>query len=262
VALVAPGCTNDFDGLLDLGVGAATSSSSSNAESTPGAGGSPTGGGGQPAGGQTGSGGSAGAETGGTGGVTVKCAPGNSDQFEDAFDDNVPTGWMNYASGSASIEETQGELRMHVSDTLGVGNFAGYLTIDPLDLRGCSILLRAVALPADDVQAYIGFGDQSSDNSVAIGADAGTISFCVAALGVQECEDQAHVATDVWWRIRTDSTSLFMETSADGAVWAIRRTLSPLPDYVASAYANIGAGSQDPVQGSYDATLDDFNLPP
>jgi hypothetical protein len=266
LAVAATSCTKDFDGLLgDAATGGASSAASSLATggTGPGAGGtavsSATTGGGAATGG-AGTGGSA---AGGSGGGMRACNPGNADQFVDDFQDGVATGWVTYASGSASVQEAQGKLKLHASDTTGIGNYAGYTSAAAFDLRGCRVIIHALDVPDEDVKAYFGFGDSGFANAVAIGADAETISFCNSVAGVADCVDEPHtLADDAWWRVRADATELLLETSPDALQWTVRRTITPLPAYVSSGYVDVGAGSSAPVEGSHDAAFDDFNQPP
>jgi hypothetical protein len=257
VALSAAACTSDYQTFTTLpGATDASASSTSSASSGQGVGGAGGGGRGP---------GSGGAATGGAGGAAPPCQPGDTYTLTDDFEDGStdPT-WVPYQTGiGAACMEAGGRLQLTSGYSLGgYLNYAGYRAAAPYDLVGCAFLVHAVTLPLDDVQAFLAFGINDFGDAVAIGADQGTISFCVTTLMVSDCTNEAHLgAGDDWWRIQETGGTLHLQTSADGAIWVTRREL-PTPVYATAGDVEIGIGSRDPVDGSYDAALDDFNLPP
>jgi hypothetical protein len=256
-------CTNDYDGLL----AASASETSTGSGAASGTGGGAPGSGGVgaagPGTGGTGATGAGGAKSnaGGAGGAAPPCAPGNTYQLSDDFEDGVyAAGWEEFESGSAIAAETVGTLHVEVAETAGFGNWAGVRGAVS-NLRGCRILVRAVEVPSSEALAYLGFNMPDSSDGVAIAANDGGIFFCVTNLATPDCEMQSHDAAHVWWQIREDQDQVYFETSTDGRVWGIRRQIDA-PDWVDAGEPEIGAGTQYGLPATRQAALDDFNRPP
>jgi hypothetical protein len=190
--------------------------------------------------------------------------PGNSYALTDNFDDGVvAAAWTAGVTGlGASSFEGTGQLHFASGDSAGAGNDYAVYVAGPLDLRGCYVLVHAAELPINDAQVFMSFGINQFGDAVAIGADQGAISFCVATAGTPDCDDVPHMGGgDDWWRIREEGGTLKLETSPEGTTWTPRVQM-PAPGYVDAGYVELGMGSPDPVELNYTGALDDFNLPP
>jgi hypothetical protein len=198
---------------------------------------------------------------GGVGGATPPCVPGDTYELSDDFEDGVyAAAWQEYQFGSATAAESGGTLKLEVAETFGFGNWAG-VRGGVANLRGCSILVRAVEVPPTEVLAYLGFNTPAGSDGVAIAANDGQISFCQTIGGIPDCQTQSHEPAQVWWRIREAQNQIYFETSAEGRVWAIRRQLDA-PAWVEAGEPEIGAGTAGNVDITRAAELDDFNRPP
>jgi len=257
-ALGLAGCTTDYQdfGTQPGSSSASAASSVSSASATTGTGGTGAVGGGA-------TGGHGGAGTGGEGGVAPPCQ-GNTDQLQDDFDDGLPAAaWSPYTQGQGvNWAEAAGQLLIGAINSGGsYYDYAGYRA-GPFDITGCAVLIHAVTLPADQVQAYIGFLTYDASDGVAVAADESTVYLCVTTGSVPDCTAEAHAPEgDGWWRIREAAGTMSLEMSPEGKTWTVRRTLTT-PAFATAGYVDIGAGSSDPIDFAYAAGLDDYNRPP
>jgi hypothetical protein len=254
------GCSHDWDG-YDPRL-AASSVGPSGPGGAGGIGGAA--GGGAATGGQGGAGatGGAGGEAGAGG--TMPCAI----PLQDTFDDGViGAAWYPYMNDGGLVEETGGELLVHLPDVTTASSFGGLSSAAQYDLTGCYVFVEVTGVPDPATEAYTqivaGFAGPE-ESYVEVIQDAG-------AIVAKRIYNSEHTYLNSipydpvahrYWRIREAAGSTYWELSPDAQSWT-QLASEPTVVQLSGIIIGIGAGAYQ-VEPSPPGTarFDNLNTPP
>ncbi|MBG0793175.1 hypothetical protein IYY11_07210 [Methylocystis sp. H62] len=150
------------------------------------------------------------------------------------------------------IEIKQGGGVLSVAPALGASglNFAGYATHQAMDFTNMQASVEVTQTTSDG----------NSNTYLAIAQDANNwyrIIVQTPSLLFQSNENGSVSTTSIdyvgkmhrWWRLRSVRSQVFFETSADNVEWQVQRKIAN-PNWIASAYVEIGAGSYAPASST------------
>ena len=194
------------------------------------------------------------------GGPFVRPACGGPSVLRDSFDDVTRSPFWtvrNDASGG-SVERESGAVVTTPAPGVA-GAAAAYLSTFGYDARADRIAIEVVRVSGTPgVQTIFGL-TQSDPRGVGIVHDSGRIGVRVGStdIGGPPYDAAAHR----WWQVRTDGTTLFFETSADGASW-VPLVTTALPAYMEGVHVVFGTRARVAVTSPEPAVMDNFNFPP
>ena len=155
----------------------------------------------------------------------------------DTFEGNAVDLSLWNLQGEDSIISVNGGL-LHITPTDGAANgqWAGMVTTDAYDLTQCSVWIMVPSLIKDGFsyfQLYTDTGKASFE------ADSGQL---VLTIGTQETTVPYSMSSQLWWRIREGSGTLFLETSPDANNWTVVHS-APTPPWINDVAIGLGTVS-------------------
>lgn len=181
----------------------------------------------------------------------------------DDFSTDIATSGRWFATDEATGVVTGGAMRLKPTSAYdSVSSAVGY------DLRGSHFGLRlvqnaAVGAGSNSISLYALVDSSNCAGFLITGgrvAGQSTVYMRERVGGVNsDITFSYDPATHVWFRVRESDGTVYWETSADGSVWAVRRSKVSSIDF-RYTYCLLEAGYWASEAGTTYATIDDFNL--